>query len=95
VAVRVGEAVTVPEGEADRLATAVEREVPVDPDGEPSVAVDCPVAADAGLASVAADSVSGSATAVSSVDSSSGSVAVSSVAPSSASDSSSIWYRSS
>jgi len=32
----------VPEGEADRLATAVEREVPVDPDGEPSVAVDCP-----------------------------------------------------
>lgn len=41
-AVRVGEAVTVPEGDADRLATAVGREGPVDPAGQPTVAVDCP-----------------------------------------------------
>ncbi|MEF8887158.1 MAG: hypothetical protein V5A30_05065 [Haloarculaceae archaeon] len=40
--VRVGEAVTVPEGDADRLAAAVEREEPVDPVDGPPVAVDCP-----------------------------------------------------
>lgn len=41
-AVRVGEAVTVPEAGADRLAEAVEREEAVDPADGPSVAVDCP-----------------------------------------------------
>ncbi|MFT4881669.1 MAG: hypothetical protein ACI9HI_001681 [Salinirussus sp.] len=41
-AVRVGEAVTVAGGDADRLAAAVEREEPLDPDSGPTVAVDCP-----------------------------------------------------
>lgn len=41
-AVRVGEALAVPEGDADRLAAAVGREGPVDPAEEPTVAVDCP-----------------------------------------------------
>lgn len=40
--VRVGEAVTLPEGDAARLAAAVGREEPIEPAGEPSVAVDCP-----------------------------------------------------
>lgn len=41
-AVRAGEAVTVPEGEPDRLAAAVESDGPVEPAEGPSVAVDCP-----------------------------------------------------
>lgn len=40
--VRVGEAVTAPEGNADRLAAAIERDDPVDPADGPSVAVHCP-----------------------------------------------------
>lgn len=40
--VRVGEAVTAPEGDADRLAAAVECDDPVDPADAPSVAVHCP-----------------------------------------------------
>lgn len=41
-AVRTGEAVTVPEVDADRLATAVERDGPVEAGDGPSVTVDCP-----------------------------------------------------